>query len=182
MEKYLKPGVMLVLFVLAVFAIQSVTARKLGSLREGQFLSSNDVVSIRDRERQLDCLAKNIYHEAATEPFEGKVAVAQVTMNRAESGKFPSDVCGVVYQKNVFMEKVVCQFSWYCENGGKNKPIRSQEMYRESYEVAKKVLLEGFRLDIMKTAMYYHADYVNPRWGKPKIGKIGRHIFYAENK
>jgi spore germination cell wall hydrolase CwlJ-like protein len=33
----------------------------------------------------------------------------------------------------------------------------------------------------MKTAMYYHADYVNPKWGKPKIGKIGRHIFYAEN-
>ena len=182
MEKVLKPSIMLVLFVLAVFAIQSVTARKLGTLREMQIVSSSDVVSIRDRERQLDCLAKNIYHEAASEPFEGKVAVAQVTMNRAESGKFPSDVCQVVYQKNVIYEKVICQFSWYCENGGKNKPIRSQALYQESYEVAKKVLLEGFRLDIMKTAMYYHADYVNPKWGKPKIGKIGRHIFYAENK
>lgn len=182
MEKILKPGVMLILFVLAVFAVQSVTARKLGSLRDAQMVTSKDVVSIRDRERQLDCLAKNIYHEAASEPFEGKVAVAQVTMNRAESGKFPSDVCGVVYQKNVFMEKVVCQFSWYCENGGRSKPIRSQALYNESYEVAKKVLLEGFRLDIMKTALYYHADYVNPRWGKPKIGKIGNHIFYADNK
>jgi spore germination cell wall hydrolase CwlJ-like protein len=52
--------------------------------------------------------------------------------------------------------------------------------YKESYEVAKKVLLEGFRLDILKNAMYYHADYVNPRWGKPKIGQIGRHIFYRD--
>ncbi len=180
MEKILKPSIMLVLFILAVLAIQSVTERKLGSLRDMQIVSSKDVVTIRDRERQLDCLAKNIYHEAGSEPFEGKVAVAQVTMNRAESGKFPSDVCGVVYQKNIFMEKVVCQFSWYCANGGK-PPIRSQAMYNESYEVAKKVLLEGFRLDIMKKAMYYHADYVNPKWGKPIIGKIGRHIFYAEN-
>jgi len=180
MEKFLKPSIMLVLFVLAVLAIQSVTERKLGALRDMQIVSSKDVVTIRDRERQLDCLAKNIYHEAAGEPFEGKVAVAQVTMNRAESGRFPNDVCGVVYQKNVIYEKVICQFSWYCENGGK-PPIRSQALYQESYEVAKKVLLEGFRLDIMKKAMYYHADYVNPKWGKPKIGKIGRHIFYAEN-
>ena len=182
MEKVLKSSVMLVLFVLAAFAVQAVTAKKLVTLRDNAMVTSKDVTTIRDRERQLECLAKNIYHEAATEPFEGKVAVAQVTMNRAESGKFPSDVCQVVYQKNVIMQKVVCQFSWYCENGGSNKLIRSREAYNESYEVAKKVLLEGFRLDIMKTAMYYHADYVNPKWGKPKIGKIGRHIFYAENK
>ena len=108
MEKVLKPSIMLVLFVLAVFAIQSVTAKKLVALRDMQIVTSSDVVSIRDRERQLDCLAKNIYHEAASEPFEGKVAVAQVTMNRAESGKFPRDVCGVVYQKNVIYEKVIC--------------------------------------------------------------------------
>ena len=63
------------------------------------------------RERQLGCLAKNIYHEAGSEPFEGKVAVAQVTLNRAASGQFPGDVCRVVYQKNLMYEKVICQFS-----------------------------------------------------------------------
>jgi spore germination cell wall hydrolase CwlJ-like protein len=47
-------------------------------------------------------------------------------------------------------------------------------------EVAKKVLLENFRLDSLKDAMYYHADYVNPRWQKEKITKIGRHIFYKD--
>ena len=48
------------------------------------------------RERQLGCLAKNIYHEAGSEPFEGKVAVAQVTMNRAANSQFPGDVCKVI--------------------------------------------------------------------------------------
>jgi spore germination cell wall hydrolase CwlJ-like protein len=141
--------------------------------------TTNDVVTIKDRERQLDCLARNIYYEAGHEPFEGKVAVAQVTMNRANDSRFPSDVCGVVFQKNVFMERVVCQFSWYCDSAAKLRPMNGPA-YKESYEVAKKVLLEGFRLDILKNAMYYHADYVNPKWGKPKIGQIGRHIFYKD--
>jgi len=53
-------------------------------------------------------------------------------------------------------------------------------MWKESETVAKKVLLEGFRLPGLSTAMYYHADYVNPGWNKPRIEKIGRHIFYGE--
>ena len=46
----------------------------------------------------------------------------------------------------------------------------------------KKVLLEGFRLPSMTNALYYHADYVKPNWNKPKIGEIGRHIFYGERR
>jgi spore germination cell wall hydrolase CwlJ-like protein len=53
-------------------------------------------------------------------------------------------------------------------------------MYEESEEVAKKVLLEGFRLDGLREALYYHADYVNPNWNKQRIGKIGQHIFYKD--
>lgn len=181
MEKVIRLAALIFGIVFVGTAVSEITVAKIDRLKEAQIVTSADVVSIRDRERQLDCLAKNIYHEAASEPFEGKVAVAQVTMNRAASGKFPSDVCGVVYQKNVFMEKVVCQFSWYCQNGGK-PAIRSKDLYDESYAVAKKVLLENFRLDVMKDALYYHADYVNPQWGKEKIGKIGRHIFYRDPK
>ncbi len=135
-------------------------------------------ITMAEREKQLNCLAKNIYFEAAHEPFEGKVAVAQVTINRSNSGRYPSDICDVVYQKNVFYGKVVCQFSWYCEGGP--KIIGSAPHYKESMEVAKKVLLENFRLPSLKDAYYYHADYVSPNWNKPKITKIGRHIFYGE--
>lgn len=129
------------------------------------------------REHQLDCLAKNIYYEAGNESFEGKVAVAQVSMNRTASGKFPSGVCEVIYQKNIFYEKVVCQFSWFCDRAVQFRPI-SKKNYDESMEVAKKVLLEGFRLPGLKEALFYHASYINPNWGKEKIAQIGQHIFY----
>jgi spore germination cell wall hydrolase CwlJ-like protein len=133
----------------------------------------------RDVEKQLSCLTRNIYWEAASEPFEGKVAVAQVTLNRMESGKFPDSVCGVVFQKTTAYQKVVCQFSWFCETNYQTKAVHRQ-MYQESEEVAKMVLLEGFRLTSIKEAIYYHADYVNPRWNKEKITQIGHHIFYKD--
>lgn len=138
-------------------------------------------MSAREVQQHLTCLSRNIYWEAASEPFEGKVAVAQVTMNRVESGKFPDSVCGVVHQKTSFLNTVVCQFSWLCENNHKVRPIH-QGMYRESEEVAKMVMLEGFRLKGLEKALYYHADYVNPKWNKDKVTKIGRHIFYKDKE
>lgn len=160
-------------------ALVSVCDARLTQLRNEAGALPAGYVSAAERTRELDCLTRNIYWEAASEPFEGKVGVAQVTMNRVNSGKFASTVCGVVHQKNVIYEKVICQFSWYCETTSKVKPVH-QPLWRESEEVAKKVLLENFRLPALKEALYYHADYVNPGWKNPKIEKIGRHIFYGE--
>lgn len=162
-----------------IFAVSFFTADRLDQLRMQQ---ANQITftSAEQRTRELECLTRNIYFEAGNEPFEGKVAVAQVTLNRVVSERFASSVCGVVYQKNIFYEKVVCQFSWYCEgNKAKFRPARN-EAWLESEVVAKKVLLEGFRLPSLTEALYYHADYVNPGWKLPRIEKIGRHIFYAE--
>lgn len=181
MEKLLRLSTFIVGFVAVSFLVGAVTEAKMTKLKTTTLASAPDVVTIKTRERQLDCLAINIYREAGYEPFEGKVAVAQVTMNRVATGRFGNDVCGVVYQKNIIMEKVVCQFSWACDQVHKNRPI-NPAAYKESYEVAKKVLLENFRLDILKDALYYHADYVNPRWKLDKIGKIGAHIFYREKE
>lgn len=136
-------------------------------------------VDARQIEKQLVCLSKNIYWEAASEPFEGKVAVAQVTMNRLASGKFANSVCDVVYQKTTVYSRVICQFSWLCENNHQVRPV-NKTMYKESEEVAKMVMLEGFRLPTIKEALYYHADYVNPHWKKERIAQIGRHIFYRD--
>ena len=166
-------------FIVVALSVYTVTVNRLDELRSVNEAARQGFISAEDRTKQLACLTKNIYNEAAFEPFEGKVAVAQVTLNRVESGRFGKDVCGVVYQKNVVYEKIICQFSWTCIGGLSIKPIASAH-WKESEEVAKKVLLEGFRLPSMKDAMYYHADYVNPRWGKPQISKIGRHIFYSE--
>jgi len=177
MEKVVKFGSYTLGLIAVIFLVQQLTTTKFVTLKEKNGYYSQDVVSIKTREQQLDCLAINIYREAGYEPFEGKVAVAQVTMNRVATGQFGKDVCGVVYQKNVVMERVVCQFSWACDSVHRNRPV-NQAAYRESYEVAKKVLLEGFRLSILKEALYYHANYVNPRWQLEKIGQIGNHIFY----
>ena len=161
--------------LVVIFAGYKAVTYKIDTLKSAR--ESVSPVTADMRQKQLDCLARNIYHEAGYEPFEGKVAVAQVTINRAESGQFPSDICKVVYQKNVVYEKVLCQFSWYCDSASLKKPMNGA-VYYESMEVAKKVLLEGFRIDAVKNALYYHADYINPKWNREKVAKLGHHIFY----
>jgi spore germination cell wall hydrolase CwlJ-like protein len=140
-------------------------------------VSDSSKITLEVRERQLACLAKNIYYEAGNQPFEGKVAVAQVTINRTESGLYPSDICKTIYQKNIVYEKVLCQFSWVCDRDTTVKAINTAN-FKEAEEVAKKVLLEGFRLPSLKEAMYFHGDYINPGWKRERITKIGNHIFY----
>jgi spore germination cell wall hydrolase CwlJ-like protein len=181
MEKVIRISALLAGLIAVTMFVTSITQTKMSRLKESTVYNAPDVVTIQTREKQLDCLALNIYREAGHEPFEGKVAVAQVTMNRVAKGQFGKDVCGVVYQKNVIMERVVCQFSWACDSAAKTRPV-NQAAYDESYKVAKKVLLEGFKLDILKDALYYHANYVNPRWQLEKIGNIGNHIFYKAKK
>ena len=138
----------------------------------------NSYVSADTVDQHLGCLAMNIYREAGNEPFEGKVAVAQVTMNRVDAPSFPKDVCSVVYQKNVILEKTICQFSWFCMTTP--KVPTNDPSYKESYTVAKKVLLEGFRIDSLNDALFYHAVYINPNWPYEKITTIGNHIFYKK--
>jgi spore germination cell wall hydrolase CwlJ-like protein len=185
MIKYLRWAIRLVLLALvatgAAWAVNWTVTHKLDRLRDDQSSQSADATSLKTRERQLLCMTQNIYYEAGSEPAEGKLAVAQVVMNRSKSGQFPEDLCKVIYQKNVFYEKTVCQFSWYCE--GKtdfSKINKNQKNWQESADAAKMVLMEGFRLPSLKTALYYHADYVNPNWDKDRLIKIGRHIFYKD--
>jgi spore germination cell wall hydrolase CwlJ-like protein len=125
--------------------------------------------------REITCLARNIYFESRGEPYLGKIAVAQVTINRVNSSKFPASVCDVVHQKTNYNGITVCQFSWVCE--GANK-IRAPHLYDESLRIARRVMIDGYRLPELKGAKFFHADYVDPGWDRPVKAKIGRHIFY----
>lgn len=178
MERTIKIIVLSALALVLFAIIQLIVEFKFDRLSENQ-PSSENVISTVERERQLECLAMNIYREAGYEDFEGKVAVAQVTMNRVAHSKFPNDVCEVVYEKNNFSGRIVCQFSWYCDHAHRNRKV-SESGYTESYEVAVRVLLEGFRLPVLNDAIFYHADYVHPNWRYERIQQIGRHIFYRE--
>jgi N-acetylmuramoyl-L-alanine amidase len=142
-----------------------------------QLVMNNSSITAEVRNKQLECLARNIYYEAGNQPFEGKVAVAQVTINRAESGQFPNDICQVVYQKNVVYERVLCQFSWYCETATIMRP-KNTAVFKESEMVARQVLLEGFRLPSLQKALYFHATHINPKWNREKVAVIAGHVFY----
>jgi spore germination cell wall hydrolase CwlJ-like protein len=135
-----------------------------------------------DFNRQLDCLAKNIYYEAGSEKYEGKLAVAQVTMNRVNSGKYPKDICSVVYQKTTDQNlRTVCQFSWTCMV--KELVIKDKYSWEESQLIAKRALTEPFVHDTIaqSNALFFHAVYVKPNWEKTKVVKqIGNHIFYSK--
>lgn len=167
----------LVLMIVAVYGSVSLLQWAISNKQANYQVTDSSQITAEVRERQLACLAKNIYYEAGNQPFEGKVAVAQVTINRTESGQYPSDICKTIYQKNIVYEKVLCQFSWVCDRDTTVKAI-NKVSFKESEEVAKKVLLEGFRLPSLKEAMYFHGDYINPGWKRERITKIGNHIFY----
>jgi spore germination cell wall hydrolase CwlJ-like protein len=124
--------------------------------------------------KEVECLARNIYFEAGGEPRAGKIAVAEVTMNRVKSKQYPRTVCGVVHQRT----KGTCQFSWVCE--GKKKVYRNSSAWRDSIKIAENILISKHHYGIIGSAKYFHADYVDPAWAEQKqlIRKIGNHIFY----
>ena len=131
------------------------------------------------------CMAKNIFFEAAVESTAGKLAVAQVTLNRVNSNKFPSSVCDVVYEGSHFAsghpKRDMCQFSWYCDGKGDTPPAKSR-LWHDAQDLAKYVILRQNDLpDITDGATYYHARYIDaPRWTNRKIvtATIDQHIFY----
>ena len=133
--------------------------------------------------KEVFCLAKNIYFEARSEPVQGLVAVAQVTINRVNSDKFPNTVCGVIYEARTLHGvpiKHKCQFSWYCD--GKPDIINyNSPAWDKSLRIAELVITDDHP-NIVGDSLYYHADYVSPGWARTKklTTKIGRHLFYHE--
>ena len=120
--------------------------------------------------KDLKCMAQNIFFEAGTESMLGKIAVGQVTVNRVKIGHWGETVCEVVNFKN--------QFSW--TNRDDISIDKDSRNYKDSVSAAKKVLQEHTRLRILRSALFYHADYVRPNWAdkNQKVVKIEKHIFY----
>jgi spore germination cell wall hydrolase CwlJ-like protein len=125
--------------------------------------------------KETECLAKNIYFEAGSEPVEGKIAVAQVTKNRVKSGKFANTYCGVIYERH----KNKCQFSWTCD--GRSDRINAPSLYRNALKIAQDFLLKNKKSAIIdKDVYFYHANYVQPNWSNDlsPVTTIGSHVFY----
>jgi spore germination cell wall hydrolase CwlJ-like protein len=172
-----KPILFSIVFSAAVISLGMINVDLHGLL---PFKTSYNNLS-KDVQKQVTCLAENIYFEAAHEPLSGKKAVAFVTLNRLQSGNYANTICDVVFQKT----NGVCQFSWYCDSNilKKRLTIRDTMLYNEIRELATNIVVNFERMkDVTDGATYYHADYVNPGWKLKKIDQIGRHIFYRSHK
>lgn len=128
------------------------------------------------------CLTDNIYYEAASEPFEGKVAVAQVTMNRVADSFGGDSVCAVVYFKKINPNtgKKEAAFSWTLGSHWRTHFL-SRHIYEECREIAKQMLAGELHSEVIGNDVeFYHADYIKARWAPnhDEVAHIGHHIFY----
>jgi N-acetylmuramoyl-L-alanine amidase len=116
---------------------------------------------------EYECLAGAVYFESKGEPLKGQLSVAEVIINRSQSGRFPKSLCGVVKQRH--------QFSFI--RAGRFPPIPKASLaWKKAVAViAMNDLAEGGAPD----ALFFHAKYVSPRWKRLKrVATVGNHIFY----
>ena len=128
------------------------------------------LAAVETRGAEEDCLANAVYFEARGESLEGQLAVAEVVMNRARSGRYPATWCGVVVQRS--------QFSFV--RGGIIPPAnRSSEAWRRAVAIAR-IAQSGQTRMLAPNVLWYHANYVSPSWGRrlARSSVIGAHIFY----
>lgn len=116
----------------------------------------------------LHCLAGAIYFESRGEPLTGQLAVGEVVVNRAESGRFPASYCGVVYQRG--------QFS-FVRSGRMPAINTASDAWRHARAIAR-IAHEGLWESPAEGALFFHATHVKPRWRLTRVGQVNRHIFY----
>ena len=187
-----RPGALLGLESRSVQIVPSVTLAALtspphagrGSADGGDMLLSYsrgfiDAQPIATGGDQWECLTTALYFEARGETVEGMFAVGEVILNRVDSGKFPSTVCGVINQGTG--RQFACQFTFTCD--GVAETIHEPEAWHEVGKVAR-LLLDGAPRELTNGATYYHTRSVNPRWARSfeETAEIGAHLFYRDNR
>jgi Cell Wall Hydrolase len=128
------------------------------------------------RAKSEKCLAEAVYFEARGEAVRGQIAVAQVVLNRAFSGFYPSTVCAVVYQNK--HRHLACQFTFACDNVA--DVVREPDMWDRAKKIAKAMLDGQLWLPEVAKSTHYHAYWVRPSWvhEMKKMYKYGVHTFY----
>ena len=121
-----------------------------------------------DLDDEMRCLAIAVYYEARGEPLAGQLAVAQVILNRRDSGRFASSICGVVYQRGPF------SFTW---DGHSDRP-RNNATWRTAQAIAVIAATDDWQ-EIVPDATHFHARRVSPGWKRlQRVSAVGNHVFY----
>lgn len=161
--------------------------------------------------KEIYCLAANSYFEARGEPFDGKIAVAQVVMNRVKSSKYPNTICGVITEgpvreswktkkdltlpaeeRKYYAVRDKCQFSWYCDGKSDNIPLKRkngkwnktiQRMWKDCVYAALLVYTNKTKDLVNNSSHYYAYKKVTPRWSSymEEQTRIGNHRFMSND-
>ncbi|MBU6251653.1 MAG: cell wall hydrolase [Alphaproteobacteria bacterium] len=119
-------------------------------------------------DREAECLAAAVYFEAKSEGLDGQLAVAQTILNRTRSGRFPSSICGVVFQPG--------QFSFVRGNGF--PPIVRTSRHWQHAQAIAHIAANDLWDSTVDNALYFHARRVKPGWRMQRIAAVGNHVFY----
>jgi spore germination cell wall hydrolase CwlJ-like protein len=117
---------------------------------------------------ELRCLAGAVYFEAKSESLAGQLAVARVIINRVDSGRFASSICGVVYQRG--------QFSFV--RGNSMPAINTDSRLWHNAVAIAQIAMKGAWDSAAEGALFFHARRVSPSWGRVRLASIDNHIFY----
>ena len=128
------------------------------------FQSSNSTISLTKDDIYL--MSQVVYAESKGEPFDGKIAVASVILNRTTDSQFPDTIHGVITQKNAFS----------CVRNGKIDVVPDGDSYNAVLKA-----IEGY--DPTDEALYfYNPKIATCSWmkGVEKKGEkiIGQHVFF----
>ena len=118
-------------------------------------------------DEELRCIATGVYYESRAEPHDGQLAVAHVILNRAKSGRFAPTPCAVLTQRG--------QFS-FVRGGMVPTPPRNAQ-WRTAVAIAR-IAIDGDWRNPVPEALFFHASRISPGWGRPRIARLGNHVFY----
>jgi N-acetylmuramoyl-L-alanine amidase len=138
--------------------------------RDGRSLSQlvRDLAAVETADEETECLARAVYYESKGEPLAGQLSVAEVIINRARSGRFPSTICGVVRQPS--------QFSFVRRGHIPQPPANAQ--WRTAVAIAR-IAQQDLADGAAPRALFFHARRVSPGWRNlTRVATVGNHVFY----
>jgi len=148
--------------------LEIVTAEEEKPSKQSLLSLVDEHASVEAPDAEIECLAGAIYFESKGEPLAGQLAVAEVVINRAKSGRYPATLCGVIKQRG--------QFSFV--RGGRLPAIpKSSPHWRKAVGVAQ-IAVKDLADSPAQHALAFHATYVSPGWRMKRVARVGNHIFY----
>ena len=207
MKQYILPGLIALIVVFGgVTLINSYMSKEAQQQRysvdiPATFFKGPPETQVEVNVDEMHCLAKNIYFEARGETLKGKIAVANVTMNRVSNEKYPNTICGVVYQAKhspwwlEHHNKLVpirnkCQFSWYCDGkidalyltDSKGNVIKgNMQAWEDSLIIARDSITGDITDLTFGSTHYFNPKLADPFWAYhyTKVTQIDSHAFYV---